>query len=144
MRNFRAVRNPFYPALQLFECTSTHGEKSRYGYSIGGDLRLLGQLADPIRNNLGKAVRHMIPTQSTFAGMLRRGVLAATVLTLVMSTDASAGWKKAPKKHKPQNKPVPQQQLGAPEIDPSLLAGGALLIVGGTLVLLGRKRAPQS
>lgn len=86
----------------------------------------------------------MISTRSTLAGTIRRGLLAATVLTMVVSSDASAGWKKAPKKHKPVNKPVPQKQLGAPEIDPSLLAGGALLIIGGTLVLLDRKRAPQS
>lgn len=76
--------------------------------------------------------------------MLARGVLAATVLTMVMSTDASAGWKKAPKKHNPPPSHGNTAPLGAPEIDPSLLAGGALLIVGGTLVLMGRKRSPQS
>jgi hypothetical protein len=91
----------------------------------------------------------MNSTRSMLARTLRRGAFAAAVLTSVMSTDASAGWKKPPKKHKPP--PTTHQnghqngQLGAPEIDPSLLAGGALLIIGGTLVLLdGRKRAPQS
>jgi hypothetical protein len=124
---------------------STHARKSRYGYSIGGEFRLRGHsFTDPVRNNLGKVVTHMISTRSTLAGMVRRGLFAATVLTMVVSSDASAGWKKPPKKHKPDNKPVPQKQLGAPEIDPSLLAGGALLIIGGTLVLLDRKRAPQS
>lgn len=35
----------------------------------------------------------------------------------------------------------PAQGTGAPEINPSLLAAGAVLLVGGTLVLLGRRRA---
>lgn len=83
--------------------------------------------------------------------MIRRGALALALLTMVMSTDASAGWKKPPKKHKEpphhgkhENGDNQNGQVGAPEIDPSLLAGGALLIVGGTLVLMGRKRTSPS
>ncbi|MFN0242941.1 MAG: hypothetical protein ACKVWV_08635 [Planctomycetota bacterium] len=65
--------------------------------------------------------------------------LAALALSAVMSAPAWAAKKKppSPKKHGPQ---PPSQPLGAPEIDPSLLAGGVLLLVGGTLVLTGRRQ----
>jgi len=34
--------------------------------------------------------------------------------------------------------------FGAPEIDPGLLSGGLALLLGGTLVLLGQRRATRS
>jgi hypothetical protein len=34
--------------------------------------------------------------------------------------------------------------FGAPEINPSLLAGGLALLIGGTFVLLGQRRASRS
>lgn len=85
----------------------------------------------------------MNDTMTRIGRTLRRGALAATLLTLVMSTEALAA-KKAPPRRCGPTKPPTTQPLGAPEIDPSLLAGGILLLVGGTLVLTGGKRAPQS
>lgn len=70
--------------------------------------------------------------------------LAALALAAVMSAPALAAKKKPPSPKK-KGPPPPSQPLGAPEIDPSLLAGGVLLLVGGTLVLTGRRQsAPQS
>jgi len=48
-------------------------------------------------------------------------------------------------KRRPSNRPAfggdeGTKPTGAPEIEPSLAAGGFLLLIGGSLILLGRRR----
>ncbi len=75
---------------------------------------------------------------------LRRlsGAVTALAFVALLSSPAAAGGK-----HKQRQRPNQcntnqngRPALGAPEIDPSLATGGAVLLLGGTVILLSRKR----
>ena len=78
----------------------------------------------------------------------RRLASAATTFALVaaLSAPASAGGKHK-QRHRPNKfngeRPA-RPALGAPEIDPSLATGGAVLLLGGTVILLSRKRPVEA
>jgi len=68
-------------------------------------------------------------------------LLAASVLLTALAPATSA--RDSPFQAGEKIRAAPQSS-GAPEINPGLLAGGLVLLIGGTLVLVGRRvRSPE-